>query len=174
MREGLALQSTRLELLPATIELLAADLCDRAKFGCLLQAIVPASWPPPLVERSELEWLIQKLGEDPEVLPWSARYFILKDPRILIGFGGFKSRPDTRGIAEVGYAMVTDHQCKGFATEALKALCEWAFTHPEVTRIIGETYPDLTASISVLEKSRFAYADAGSEPGVVQYELLRH
>src|SRR5205807_2475722 len=100
-------------------------------------------------------------------------YFILKEPRLLIGFGGFNSRPDTDGIAEVGYAVVTDHQCKGLATEAVKALCKWAFSHPEARRIIGETYPDLTASISVLEKSRFAYAGAGSEPGVIQYELLR-
>jgi [ribosomal protein S5]-alanine N-acetyltransferase len=49
-----------------------------------------------------------------------------------------------------------------------------AFALPQVRRLIAETYPELTPSIGVLEKLGFAPAEeAGSEPGVVRYELPR-
>jgi RimJ/RimL family protein N-acetyltransferase len=43
-------------------------------------------------------------------------------------------------------------------TETVKAMCEWAFSQPEVEAVIAETDPDNQASHRVLEKcgmSRF-------------------
>ncbi|MBW4650055.1 MAG: GNAT family N-acetyltransferase [Kastovskya adunca ATA6-11-RM4] len=49
----------------------------------------------------------------------------------------------------------------------------WAFTHPQVNRVIAETLPELTPSIRVLEKNRFVNIGEGSESGVIRFELPR-
>src|SRR5690348_6580853 len=94
------LASARLELVPATLAILQADLCDRLELARLLNARVPEQWPPPLVDAAALEWSIQSLETDPDCLLWLTRYFVLKEPRVLIGLGGLKGRPDAQGVVE--------------------------------------------------------------------------
>lgn len=173
MRKELLLESARLELVPTSMEIAQADLQNRSELKELLSADIPKSWPPHLVDRAMLEWTVSKLEKDSTYWIWSSRYFILKEPRTLIGLGGFKGSPNAAGLVEIGYSVVPEHQNLGFATEAVKALCDWAFLHPKVTRIVAETYPDLTVSISVLENCEFTYAGTGSEIGVARYELWR-
>ncbi len=60
----------------------------------------------------------------------------------------------------------------GYATEAVAALLEWAFSHSEVKRIIAETYPTLTESIGVMEKNGFRFIGGGSGPGIIRYERI--
>jgi ribosomal-protein-alanine N-acetyltransferase len=94
--------SPRLELVPATLSIVQADLRDRGESGRLLDARIPESWPPPLVDAAALEWTIQSLEAGPGCLRWSTRYFVLKEPRVVIGLGGFKGAPDAQGTVEIG------------------------------------------------------------------------
>jgi RimJ/RimL family protein N-acetyltransferase len=105
---------------------------------------------------------------------------VLREPdgrRTLIGDGGLKGEPTIEGRVDVGYSICASHQCKGFASEMLNALCTWAFEHPEVTYIVGETLPDRPASMRVLEKCGFAFAGIttghGGEQQVLRYERSR-
>jgi RimJ/RimL family protein N-acetyltransferase len=54
--------------------------------------------------------------------------------------------------AEIGFIFDPRHQGKGFATEAARALLDWAFGSAEVHRVIGRTEVRNTASARVLEK----------------------
>jgi len=75
---------------------------------------------------------------------------------------------------EIGYSIVEAFQGKGLGTEAVRALVDHAFRNPAVTRVIAETFPDLTPSIRVLEKNGFVrIEEGGSEPGVIRFELRR-
>ena len=74
---------------------------------------------------------------------------------------------------EIGYAVVEQFQKKGYATEAVRALVQWAFSHPQVVRVIAETYPDNTACSRVLEKSDFKYFGKGLEEGTIQFEVRK-
>ena len=92
---------------------------------------------------------------------------------MLVGTCGFKGPPTADGTVEIGYGILPEFRRHGYATEATQGLITHAFAHPEVARVIAETFPDLFPSIGVLRKIGFSYAGEGSEPGVVRYELRR-
>jgi RimJ/RimL family protein N-acetyltransferase len=54
--------------------------------------------------------------------------------------------------AEIGFIFDPRHQGKGFATEAARALLDWAFGPAGLHRVIGRTEARNTASARVLEK----------------------
>jgi RimJ/RimL family protein N-acetyltransferase len=54
--------------------------------------------------------------------------------------------------AEIGFIFDPRHQGKGFATEAARALVDWAFGTAVMHRVIGRTEARNIASTRVLEK----------------------
>ena len=162
----------RLDLVPNDSSLISAALDDTTRFGALLDAHIPSSWPPDLLDRDALEWTRRWLADSANDPRWGMYWVVLREPRTLIGTAGYKGNP-AAGVVELGYGIVSDHQRRGYATEATRALIEHAFAHPEVTAVIAETLPGLVPSIGVLEKCGFRFIGDGSEPGVIRYELLR-
>ena len=90
----------------------------------------------------------------PDRWEWYAIWMIELKDGTHIGELCFKGLSDN-GIAEIGYGISEEYQNNGFATEAVKAVLEWAFTQQEVTAIEAETDSNNTASKRVLEKCRF-------------------
>ena len=90
----------------------------------------------------------------PDQLDWYAIWMIEKTDGTHIGDLCFKGlRKD--GIAEIGYGILEQHQGQGYATEAVRAACRWAFGHAEVTSLEAETDAGNAASQRVLEKCGF-------------------
>ena len=173
----LSIKTERLELIPCTLEIVEAEKSDRSQFSHLLDALVPDNWPPPLNDEESLLWTLKQCEKNPEQVGWLVWYFLLNDPvtneRVSIGIGGFKGQPTPDGTVEIGYSILPEYQNKGYGTEAIKALLNWAFEHAEVKRAIAETLPELKASQRLLEKCNFVYIGEGSEPGVIRFELER-
>ncbi len=168
----------RLALIAATAELLSAEMEDLAAFRQKLRVEVPASWPPDFYDRPAQEWMLNYLKENTDAAGWGLWYLVLRGtnefPETLIGTCGYKGIPSADGTVEIGYSVLPEYQRKGYATEAAKALVGRAFEHSELSRVIAETYPELTASIRVLEKNGFVLTGNGSEPGVIRFELSRN
>jgi ribosomal-protein-alanine N-acetyltransferase len=171
----LKLTTVRLELVASTVDHLRAELTDRPQFAAMLEARVPKPWPPPLNDEDSANWAIAYLQDHPDAVGWSMWYFILLDEglRTAIGNGGFKGRPDPHGTAEIGYSVVEAYQRHGYASEAVAALISWAFQHRDTTRVVAETYPELVASIRVMEKNGLRFLGQGSEEHVIQYGITR-
>ena len=74
-----------------------------------------------------------------------------------IGSCGFKGPPDSSGMVEIAYGVEPEHQCKGYATEAAKALTSFAFNDSQVTLVRAHTLPGPNASTRVLTKSGFHF-----------------
>lgn len=72
-----------------------------------------------------------------------------------IGSIMFKGPPDMEGKAEIGYGTHEEFKNKGFMTEAVSALCSWAFLSGKVKTVIAETAKYNPASFRVLEKNNF-------------------
>ncbi len=161
----------RLELVPATLPLLETAQAGDAAIARALQAAIPASWPPEFYGPQSLEFTRERLAQGPEQAGWWLHWFVLREPRTLIGYGGFKGPPTEDGTIEIGYAIVDDHQRKGYATEVTAAMIADARTRATVRRVLAETMPDRTASIRVLEKLGFTLLGPAAEEGVVAYEL---
>ena len=170
----LSVRTQRLELVAATVELARAEMDDVPALARLLGASVAAEWPPPLNDRDSQAWTLRYLEQHPTAVGWCMWYFVLRADRSAVGVGGFKGLPATDGTVEVGYSVLEAHQRRGYASEAVEALVGWAFGHPEVTRVIAETYPELVASVGVLEKTGFRCIGAGSEERVIRFERRRN
>lgn len=169
------IRTERLDLVPASLPELRASLEDRERLSHLLEATVPQSWPPPLLDSDALEWTVGRLRSGETESHWQMWWIILREAaaRTLIGSAGFKGPPTADGSVEIGYGIVTDRHRQGYATETVRGLLDFAFSQPNVTRVIAETLPELEASRGVLDKTGFRFIGDGSEPGVIRYETTR-
>ena len=52
----------------------------------------------------------------------------------------FKGLPEN-GHPEIGYGLLPEYEHQGYATEAVRAACRWAFGQPGVTAVEAETAP---------------------------------
>ncbi len=107
----------------------------------------------------------------PEQWEWYAVWMIELKNRTHIGELCFKGL-SSDGITEIGYGINDDFQGKGYASEAVKAVSEWAFQQPDVTALEAETDEENTASKRVLEKCGFTLNGIIGEEGP-RYSLKR-
>jgi len=168
------LESDRLTLVSATIDLIAADLAGRAALAAALRAEVSEQWPPELFSTTVMRVMQDQLRDAAEQ-GWSAWYLLCREnaAATLAGICQFKGRPDESGSVEVAYSILESYRGRGFATEAVARLVHWAFVHQNVREISAETLPYRRKSIRILENLGFQFAGTGSEQGVVRY-VLRH
>ncbi|HEY0552186.1 MAG TPA: GNAT family N-acetyltransferase [Verrucomicrobiae bacterium] len=165
------IRTERLELIPATLEIITTDLHRRDQLAALLRAEIGAGWPPVLFDVPAYEYVKRALQNDPTLGGWTVWYWILRRPRVLIGMSGFKSRPVNGGV-ELGYGCLDKYQRRGFASEVVNGMAHWAFANG-VERVLAETLPELIASQRVLAKCGFRFIGEGSEPGVIRFERRR-
>ena len=90
----------------------------------------------------------------PDQWDWYAIWMIEKTDGTHIGDLCFKGLRED-GIAEIGYGILEEHRGQGYATEAVRAACRWAFLHPDVTSLEAETDAGNAASQRVLQKCGF-------------------
>jgi len=172
--EPFRLRTARLELVAATPALERAARAGASALAEALSCRVPDDWPPPLSEDTQGFWE-EALEADPELVGWATWYWLLAGdaaPPELVGYGGFTGRP-AEGACEVGYSVVESHHRRGIATEAVRALVDWAFAHDEVALVRAHTMPELAPSIGVLDKLAFELVGPGAEEGTIRYELPR-
>jgi RimJ/RimL family protein N-acetyltransferase len=114
------------------------------------------------------------LAAQPELAGWVNWYWLLAAPGSdkLVGYGGFKGLPRADGVVELGYAVLDEHQRRGYGSEAITALLEWAWQDRRVTRIDAETRTELTPSIALLTKLGFRLLPE-IDPEVLRYGLDR-
>jgi len=86
---------------------------------------------------------------------WKTYWLIkIKNPETGAGMVGFKSLPDESGSVEIGYGIATDFQNQGYMTEAVLALLDWVFSHPQCKSVTACRVSN-SASVKVLQKCGF-------------------
>jgi RimJ/RimL family protein N-acetyltransferase len=95
-----------------------------------------------------------------------------------IGGMGFHGAPDEDGRAEVGYDLAPSARGRGYATEALRALSDWALARDDVHSLCATIEPDNADSQRVVARAGFARATVEeeqaygeAEPGLRLYVL---
>jgi len=104
-----------------------------------------------IMNKKHIKSYIERLSADPNLLGWGVWLVISKDSKEAIGDIGFKGQPVDETV-EVGYGFLPEAQNKGYATESVKALIDWAFSTNEVKQVIAECHKENQPSIKVLEK----------------------
>lgn len=72
---------------------------------------------------------------------------------------GFKGSPNRDGSIEIGYGTMPDHRGKGYMTEAVGAMMNWALEREDVKSVLAETDEKNLASIRIVEKNGFVQFD---------------
>ena len=98
--------------------------------------------------------------------PWLPYQFLFRPDRALVGFGGFKSVPDSNRTVEIGYSVAPDYQQRGFATSAACQLIEMAFGSKLVDCVCAHTLAEPNTSTRVLEKCGMIKVSEAVDPDV--------
>lgn len=118
------------------------------------------------ISRSLLEGVVQRAlrmkldrmqKQEPSLHLWFTYWLIITpNPPFGAGMVGFKGAPDETGAVEIGYGIDPACQNRGYMTEAVKTMLEWAFSHPACSMVtaLGVLRGNL-ASQSVLLKCGF-------------------
>ena len=80
---------------------------------------------------------------------------ISKTENKMIGDICFVGEPSSNGEIEIGYGTYDKFRKRGFMTEAVRGMIEWAKEQPTVKSVIASTEKNNIASSSVLEKNNF-------------------
>lgn len=150
----ITLQTERLMLIALTRQQLELALHNLTRLGETLQIQIK----PDVFSDESRQAMMIKMSRmehvNVELHPWYT-YFLLVEQagRSAVGVCGFKGAPTPFGSVEVGYAMHEGYRNKGYMTEAVRALVQWAFTHDVCRRVTAETLRDNFASQRVLQKA---------------------
>ena len=87
-------------------------------------------------------------------------WFVLLDGAV-IGDCGVHGGVDSDGDLEIRYGIAVPHRRRGYATEVVGALVQWAWGQPEVRRVVARrVLADNVASRRALERCGFTLTDA--------------
>jgi RimJ/RimL family protein N-acetyltransferase len=156
-------------LIDATYNMLEAAGEDEVRLAKLLHAAVAQDWAG---FPESLPALLEARRRDPHS-PWGTLFFLLEEPRTLIGMGGYKGEPDEQGVVEIGYAIAPAYQRRGFATRAARMLVQRAFADENVQAVEAQTLAHPNASTRVLEKVGLRRVGESSDPDLGPLWLFR-
>jgi [ribosomal protein S5]-alanine N-acetyltransferase len=109
------------------------------------------------------EWLA-RLDASPDFDPWNRSFgAVHRESGAVVGSCGFKG-PPADGVVEIAYAIEPEMQGKGLATEAARALVEFAFSTGDVRVVRAHTLPQANASTRVLAKCGFTHVGQVIDP----------
>jgi RimJ/RimL family protein N-acetyltransferase len=145
------LRSERLDLVQLDAPAIDAWI---ARDGRRLLELTGARFPepvdaPPLFD-ADLPRVRQLLQDGPDSGPW---LFVLRETREPVGAGGTSALGD--GTLFLGYSIWPRHQRRGYASEAVQALCEHGLAQPGVKRIRATIPIGHVASERVVERAGF-------------------
>lgn len=142
--------------------------------------LVPSKWQiEPFFEAETLEALEHFWIPMAQIFPWDFAWYsnweiILEEEKRSIGGIGFSGLPDDNGTTMVGYFIDMPYRNKGYASEALKGLIDWAKQDTTLSQILADTPVDNISSGKVLEKNSFQQFGEIEEVEHIETILVRH
>jgi len=176
--ERIELHTERMILVAATPDHLRAEIESPLKLGSLLDADVPADWPPGEYDPHAREFFLDRMVRSgAPAAGWYVWYAVRRASAgvraSLLGAGGFLGPPNAEGEVEIGYSMSRAWMGQGYTREMVRGLASRALSDPRVTRILAHTSEENSPSRSILEGTGFRVAGAGTAPGNIRYEMCR-
>jgi len=146
------ISTTRLELIPLSRHLLEICYVDLPVLESQLGLTVARDFFMNRVQRA-IRMKVKKMRETDESRHAWLTYWLIVVKEVNIGAGmlGFKGYPNAEGSTEIGYGIDPAYQGKGYMSEAVQALIDWAFAHPFCTTITA-TDVENPASSRLLER----------------------
>jgi RimJ/RimL family protein N-acetyltransferase len=144
----------RLELIPVAdlLDLLSEGRHEEAEHA--LGVTIPDGWPDAHDQRF-FAYRARQLAADPEDRDWMPQLIVLHATgRPMIGHAGFHGKPgknarDDTDAVELGYMIFAEHRRRGYATEAVRALIQWAAADKAIRRFLASIGPQNAPSLAL-------------------------
>ena len=144
--------TARLQLIPLPLHQLELALQDINALEQSLNITIARSFVTAIVERAIGMKIDNMRRADVSQHHWLTYWLIvIQDENIGVGMLGFKGFPDGTGSTEIGYGIDPAYQGKGYMSEAVQALIDWAFQHRFCAQITASEVEN-PASRRLLEK----------------------
>ena len=128
-------RTARLDLRPLSAEAVDALLAgDGERLGRLTGARFREAAPPPYMAEA-LPVVLERLGRHPDEAPWWNWLVVERESGAAVGSVAFGGPVNVEGAVLVGYAIYTEFEGRGYATEAVRAMVGWAFGQPGVREV---------------------------------------
>lgn len=108
--------------------------------------------------------MLESCIANPDLREWYAAWLVFLPDGERVGDLCFKGL-SSDGVVEIGYGFIPEHWGKGYATEAVGAMTEWALKQPGVKFVEAETDENNIASQKVLKKCGFVPTGKNGEEG---------
>ncbi|MCS3799391.1 GNAT family N-acetyltransferase [Niastella sp. OAS944] len=151
------IETERLHLFPLTISQLELYLNGRDGLEQLLGLTPFGRTVAPQVRDRVTNITLPKMREarDDDYLFHTFWLVVDKTNKTIVAELGFKGPPMDGGRVEIGYGTMPPMQGKGYMTEAVNGILQWAAARKDVSVVLVETNADNKASIRVVEKNGF-------------------
>jgi [ribosomal protein S5]-alanine N-acetyltransferase len=167
------IHTNRLKLIPLTHEQLQAGLQSLHDLSSSVGVPIVDSLFDGIVQRA-VTMKIEKMKKAPDGQhAWFTYWLIvIKSEKIGAGMVGYKGIPNPAGEVEIGYGIDEVFRSHGYMTEAVCALVDWAFSHPECSAVTAtNVLINNFGSQKVLIKSGFK--EISSDEKFINYRLER-
>lgn len=147
--------SDRLIAKALSIEELSVFIAAPAAFAAKMKINIPPGEPDEALIDAITNFLLPNAinaGED--YLFFTLWLIIEKETPNMAGSFCFHGKPEN-GKVEIGYGINALFQGRGYVTEVLKAVTDWARKRDDIQLLIAETDHGNIASIKALEKAAF-------------------
>jgi RimJ/RimL family protein N-acetyltransferase len=163
MDRYMKLKTKKLRIIPLTTEQLKILLEGQDKLDSAL-GLKPCGVPLDEHMLNAVREMYELCVGNPKEYLWYTDWLIiLKDENIAIGSIGFRGKPNEKREFEIGYGINEAYRGRGLATEAVKAMLDWAFSLNNAYFMQAQTEEENIASQRVLEKCGFTKKGTGTE-----------
>jgi [ribosomal protein S5]-alanine N-acetyltransferase len=167
------LKTERLQLFPITLDLSQMLMKNSLAFYYKFQLPWNKNWPHDGL-KALLPMYAERLENDSDELGFGPWIMMDKTEEHVIGDIGFKGKPDDHGNVEIGYHVVASERNFGFASEAVGALCQWAFKDEKIKGIEAECDKGNIPSQKVLINNGFTHTGRSKDILVFKKEKVVH
>ncbi|MEZ4671947.1 MAG: GNAT family N-acetyltransferase [Anaerolineae bacterium] len=162
--EDRVIVTARLQLIPIEQQHREAFARGKSVLGAALNVTVPHGWP----QFAEAYLPFAAESGDSAASEWQSYFFIHQQEKVLVGSGGFYGEPDAESVVEIGYEIATEYWNKGFGTESVRGLINYAFAHEAVQAVRAHTLAEPNASNRLLQKVGMRHISSHVDPDVGQ------
>lgn len=149
---GQIIDTPRLQLVPLDLGQLECMLYQAADLESSLDIRIMRDFITDRVQRAMRMKLEKMHKADLLQHDWLTYWLIvITEEKMGAGMLGFKGFPNSEGATEIGYGIDPAYQGRGYMSEAVQALVDWAFTHP-FCHVITASEVENPASRRLLEK----------------------
>lgn len=123
---------------------------DLATASAAAGVALPAAF---LEEESLWSLRVRQVTADPASAPWFVRA-VVAEPDTVVGHAGFHGPPDSRGMVEIGYAILPEYRRYGHARAAVGELLAYARERGART-VRASVSPDNEPSLALVRSVGF-------------------